>query len=174
MSRNFTPDETLIDRLLLDDSEAFEELYHRYCFYLYSYCIGKHNTPEEAKHIVSRIFIDLWENRHTLPVRFSISMHLYRSVRKAVVQSLHDKLQGVNDWPELDQKIIPGFQVMKLQQARQPVQPGINLQYPISPVKDGKYEQPQWNQFLRWTKPFGQNMNLKSLKYAFQKVLHLW
>ncbi len=176
MSRNYTPDETLIDRLLLDDAQAFEVLHQRYCFYLYSYCISKHNTPEDAKRIVSRIFIDLWENRHTLPVRFSISMHLYRCVRQAVVQNLHDKLQGANDWPALDQEVIPGFQVTNLQQARQPVKPITNgsTQYAESPVKNGRHEQPSWNQYLRSTKQWGQNLNLKSLKYAFQRVLHLW
>jgi hypothetical protein len=112
MSRNFTPDETLIDRLLLNDTEAFEELYHRYCFYLYTYCMDKLDSPEDSRRIVGRIFIDLWENRHSLPVRFSISMHLYSGVRKAVVQCINEKLEGRAGWPALEKQILPGFQVM--------------------------------------------------------------
>ena len=68
MSRNFTPDKILIDQLLLNDTEAFEELYHRHCYPLYNYCNEKLNSPADARAIVRDIFIGLWEKRQTLPV----------------------------------------------------------------------------------------------------------
>ncbi len=77
MRRNFTPDQTLIDKLLLDDTAAFEELSRRYCYPLYTYCMSKLNSKEDSKRIVRNIFIALWESRSALPVDFSISLHLY-------------------------------------------------------------------------------------------------
>jgi hypothetical protein len=57
MSRNFTPEQDLIDKFLLGDAIAFEELSRRYSFPLYSYCLDKLNSPEDAKRIVRTIFI---------------------------------------------------------------------------------------------------------------------
>ena len=102
MSRKFFPEETLVDRLLLDDTEAFEELYHRYCISLYMYCIGKLNSPEDARRIVREIFVALWDNRHSLPVNFSISLHLYTEVRRAVIKCINDKLNEEEDVDSID------------------------------------------------------------------------
>jgi DNA-directed RNA polymerase specialized sigma24 family protein len=170
MSRNFIPDESLIDQLLLDDTSAFEELHHRYCYSLYTYCNGKLNSPQDAKRIVRDIFIALWENRHSLPVNFSVSLHLYSSVRKAVVQCLNQKLQDKQDITAIEQEIIPGFKVEQLQQAWQFVQYNptkkSNTTTPL-PVVNRRYEEQWWKQYTA-------GINLKGLKYAVQKVMHLF
>jgi hypothetical protein len=121
MSRNFTPDTTLIDNLLADDTSAFEEIHRRYCYSLYAYCFGKLNSPDDARRIVRNLFIWLWENRHTLPVSFSISAHFYTEVRKAVVQCLNDRLTGKAQPECEDNQFFPGFSIHELQQARQPI-----------------------------------------------------
>jgi DNA-directed RNA polymerase specialized sigma24 family protein len=169
MSRNFFPEENLVDRLLLDDTEAFEELHHRYCISLYSYCLGKLNSPEDAKRIVREIFVALWENRHSLPVGFSVSLHLYTEVRKAVVKCINDKLNGDQDIPVIEEQIIPGFNVMHLKKARQPVKTDLgdrsNMQVALQhkPAR----EEHKLNYYLN-------SVVMKNVKYAFQKVMHLW
>src|SRR4029453_18408992 len=102
MSRNYTPDETLVDRLLLNDTEAFEELHRRYCYSLYSYCVGKLNSIGDARQITRDIFIRLWENRKTLPVGFSVSSHLYHNVRRDVVNCINEKLNTKTDLPVVE------------------------------------------------------------------------
>ena len=126
MSRNFTPDETLIDQLLLDDTFAFEELHHRYCYSLYSYCLGKLNCPEDARLVVRDVFIILWEKRHTLPVGFSISFYLYTEIRKAVVRCINEKLEINKDLSMIENQVIPGFNNINLQQGRLPVKKDYN------------------------------------------------
>src|SRR6187397_3008649 len=121
MSRNFTPEDTLVDNLLLNDTEAFEELHHRYCLSLYNYCIDKLNSPEDAKRIVREIFVSLWENRHTLPVGFSVSFHLYTEVRKKVIECISNNLGSDKNRVVIEDQVIPGFRAMQLQKARQPV-----------------------------------------------------
>jgi hypothetical protein len=169
MSRNFSLEENLVDRLLLDDTEAFEELHHRYCISLYTYCVGKLNSPEDAKRIVREIFVALWENRHSLPVGFSISLHLYTEVRKAVVKCINDKLNGEKDVPAIEKQIIPGFNVLQLKKARQFVKPDLrdrsNIQTTMIHQKNS--DENSFNYYLN-------SVILRNVKYAVQKVMHLW
>ena len=165
MRRNFTSDQTLIDRLLLDDAAAFEELTRRYCYSLYAYCMNKLNSKQDAKRIVRNIFISLWENRTALPVDFSISIHLYTEVRKAVVQCINVKLNKEIDVATIEKEIIPSFSIAELQKAKQPIH---NIQESKSPsiVKKRRYEEPRWNKYSA--------INLKGLKHALQNMLNLW
>jgi len=165
MRRNFTPDQTLIDRLLLNDTSAIEELSCRYCYPLYSYCMSKLNSPEDSKRIVRNIFISLWEDRSVLPVDFSISLHLYTEVRKAVVQCINVKLSKESDTSKIENQIIPGFSVIELQKARQPVHNISESNYHSSDVKKGRYEELWWNNTA---------INLKELKHALKNMLNFW
>lgn len=168
MSRNFSPDETLIDNLLLNDTSAFEELHHRYCYSLYSYCLDKLNSPEDAKRIVRDIFIALWENRHQLPVNFSISLHLYTEVRKAVVKCVNEKLLDTAEAAVIEKEVIPGFSLDQLQKARQPVRAAFQKQEPVyeTPVAKENYES-LWGS----KQPFAFKLKLR---HAFQSMLNLW
>jgi DNA-directed RNA polymerase specialized sigma24 family protein len=153
--RNFTPDQILIDQLLNDNTLAFEELTRRYCFSLYKYCVGKLNSPEDAKRLVRNIFISLWENRYYLPADFSISVHLYSEVRKAVIQCINVKLNNNKDVDSIEAMVIPGFSVMQLQKAKQPIQHNfIQVSERSSIVSNRRYEKQRWH------------------KYPFEKIQH--
>jgi len=165
MRRNFTPDQTLIDKLLLDDTTAFEELSRRYCYPLYSYCMSKLNSKEDSKRIVRNIFIALWESRSTLPVDFSISVHLYTEVRKAVVQCINIKLNKAIDVEAIEKEIIPGFSVAELNKAKIPIHISESNNRP-SFVKKRNYEKLQQYKYAAFT--------LKELKHSLQKMLNFW
>jgi DNA-directed RNA polymerase specialized sigma24 family protein len=168
MSRNFTPEQTLIDRLLFDDTAAFEELSRRYCYSLYSYCMHKLNSAEDAKRIVRNIFIALWEDRYLLPVNFSLSLYLYTEVRKAVIQCINNKLNSNRDIPSIEKQIIPGFNAIELQKARQPVKSIYKeSNYQPSVFKKRSYEEHWWNKY-------SSAISLKSLKHVVQNMLNMW
>lgn len=120
MSRNFASDQVLIDRLSLNDTEAFEELYRRYWYSLYTYCLKKLESSDDARQIVKTIYIDLWENRNNWPIDFSISRHLYAEVRQAVVKCLSQQLASEGDTTIIEKRIAPGFSAQALGQARIP------------------------------------------------------
>lgn len=168
MSRNFTPDETLIDQLLLDDTFAFEELHHRYCYSLYSYCINKIDSPEDARRIVRDIFIVLWEKRRTLPVNFSLSLYLYTEVRKAVVRCISEKLETSKDLSLIQTQIIPGFAVINLQKARQPVKRSYNeiRYFNLMTNNKGINKTPWWNH-----NPSG--ITIQNIRQVLQKAFNL-
>ena len=165
MSRKFTPDETLIDQLLQDDTEAFEELHHRYCYPLYSYCVSKLDSPEDARQIVRDIFISLWEKRHALPISFSVSVHLYTTVRRAVLNCLNEKLNTKTDLLLVEKHVIPGFAVPRLMEARRPVKTASREEY-YYPAKQKRNTQPWWNQYPE--------SGIRGMKLALQKVFHLF
>ena len=127
-SRNFTPDQILIDRLISNDTAAFEELYRRYWYSLYIYSVKKLYSPEDARLIVRDIFIQLWEKRHSWPIDFSISQHLYTEVRKSVVANLNAKLNSVAVNQMLEEQISTEFTVQALSQAMRPVRAAAAIQ----------------------------------------------
>ena len=121
MSRIPSTDQHLTDRLTLNDTDAFEELYRHYWYGLYMYCLKKLQSSEDAKIIVRSLFIAIWEQRHSLPESFSISTYLYKEVRKSVVKCLSEKLTNTSDSPAYDKRFSKEFSIEALQQARQPV-----------------------------------------------------
>ena len=121
MSRILTTDQALIDRLSLNDTDAFEELYRQFWHSLYLYSYRKLQSSTDAKKIVSTIFVQLWEKRHSLPVTFSLSEYLYSEVRKMVVKSLSEKLAENSDQECLEKRFSNEFSVQSLLAARKPI-----------------------------------------------------
>lgn len=121
MSRIATTDQTLIDRIGLNDTDAFEELYRQYWHSLFIYSFRKLQAHADAKKIVRTIFIDLWEMRHTIPVDFSISEHFYTEVRKQVIKSLSEKVANASDADCVAEKFSTEFTVNSLLAARKPI-----------------------------------------------------
>lgn len=169
MSRNFTPEQTLIDKLFFDDATALDELSRRYCYSLYSYCVAKLNSTEDAKRVVRNIFISLWENRGTLPTNFSISLYLYLEVRIAVVQCVNSKLKTSTNIPGIEKQIIPGFNALELQKAKQPVHKNSRQKSRdhSSGMKKRSNEEQWWNKHMP-------AINLKDLRQNLKSMLNLW
>lgn len=96
MSRNFTADQILTERLVINDTDAFEELYYRYWYSLYFYSLRKLHSAEDSKHIVLTIFNTLWQKRHSLPASFPLSKYLYEEGKREIIKSLSQKLVSIS------------------------------------------------------------------------------
>jgi len=162
MSRNFTPEQDLIDKLPFGDASALEELSRRYSYSLYSYCMTKLNSHEDAKRIVRNIFISLWENRDRMPENFSLSVYLYTEVRKSVVQCINSKLKTSTNIPTIESQIIPGFSVQELQKAKQPVNHTTKQK-----SRYYFYEGQWWNRLIP-------PINVKDVRQSFKSMLNIW
>lgn len=119
MNRSFMQDQELVDRLMADDVEAFEELYRRNWYYLYNYSNQKLQSSDAARRVVRDIFIELWENRKTYSINFVLAEHLYTEVRKQVIVELRKQLQAEND--RMMNRLSTEFSLSELEKARQPV-----------------------------------------------------
>jgi hypothetical protein len=168
MRRNFTPDQTLIDHLLLNDTDAFEELYTRHWYALYSYGYGKLKSHQDAKQIARNVFVSLWRERSRLPLTFSLPAFLYAEVRSEVVKCVNAKMNKETEETFIENKIIPGFSTQELAKARKPVS-GKNI-FPkpgrlrLAEV-DIRPKEKTWNKYYSITK-------FKGLKQALQTMLN--
>jgi hypothetical protein len=170
MRRNFTPDPVLLDQLLSNNTTAFEELYHRYWYPLYSYALSKLDSTDDAKLIVRNIFVQLWQQRLTLSANFSLPSYLYAEVRRATVACLNNKLNTPNEGI-VTNKILPGFSVQQLQKARQPVKTIIETASGHHPDMPNllNYKSPA----ERWLEKMNGLAVLKLLRHSFLSILHI-
>jgi hypothetical protein len=168
MRRNFTPDQQLVDHLLTDDTSAFEELYHRYWYSLYTYGFGKLKSHDDAKRIVRNVFVSLWNKRNHLPVNFSLSSYLYAEVRSEVLKCVNNKMETEAENSFIEKQIIPGFNSIELIKARRPV--SHNSIYP----KPGRLRlsEVSINQKDSWWDKYHSRNGLKGLKHALQTMLN--
>jgi len=97
MSRNFTADQILTERLIINDTKAFEELYRRYWYSLYFFGLRKLQSKEESKHLVQNIFVDLWQQRHSFTASFHLAQHLYEEGKRDVSNRLDQRITSFND-----------------------------------------------------------------------------
>jgi len=168
MRRNFTPDQQLLDLLLNDSTSAFEELYHRYWYSLYTYSYGKLKSHDDAKSIVRNVFVSLWNKRNELPVNFSLSSYLYGEVRGEVVKCVNSKMEKETETIFIEKQILPGFNSTELFKARKPV------------AHDGMYPKPgrlrlaetHKPQKESWLEKYYSHNSFKGLKHALQTMLN--
>lgn len=168
MRRNFTPDQTLVDRLLLSDTDAFEELYRRHWYALYSYSISKLKSPDDSKMIVRNVFTALWQQREHLPVTFSLSSWLYSEVRNAVLVCVNSKIESMAEDFFIERQIIPGFTPTELYKARKPV--SFKMAYP----RPGRLHLPEISNATKaswWEKNYS-SAHFKGLKNALQTMMN--
>lgn len=168
MRRNFIPDQTLTDQLGLDNTDAFEELYLRYWFSLYSYSFGKLKSHNDAKRIVTNVFASLWEKRAQLPVTFSLSAYLYAEVRSEVVKCVNSKLNTDSEEAFIEQKIIPGFSSRQLAKAKRPVSYKETF---LTTRKPQIADTTNHSKEGFWEKYYSRH-NFKGIKHAFQTMLN--
>jgi hypothetical protein len=168
MRRNFTPDHNLVDRLLLNDTDAFEELYRRHWYSLYTYSISKLKSPEDSKQIVKNVFNSLWQDRQHLPINFSLSSWLYTAVRNEVLKCINSKIESMAEDFFIEKQIIPGFTPTELYKARKPV-----AHHSIYP-KPGRLHLPDTSSLPaeKWWEKNYNRLQLKGLRHVLQTVLN--
>ncbi|MES1215904.1 MAG: hypothetical protein ABUT20_10330 [Bacteroidota bacterium] len=172
MRRNFIPDQTLVDRLLLNDTEAFEELYHRHWYSLYSYSISKLKSAEDSKTIVKNVFCSLWKNREFLPLNFSLSTYLYTEVRNAVLKCVNSKIESMAEDFYIEKQIIPGFTSKELYKARRPVS-HINIYPKPGRLRLTGVESTQsQSESESWLEKSYSRIHFKGLKNALQTMMN--
>ena len=115
MSRNFTVVQTLTDRLIIDDTEAFEELYYCYWHSLYIYGLRKLHFPEDAKDLVRNVFIDVWDRRRYLPVSVPLQEYLYEEGKKGIINCLSKNIVNVNNLETVEKETILESDVKSMQ-----------------------------------------------------------
>jgi RNA polymerase sigma-70 factor (ECF subfamily) len=75
----------LIQKIKLDDSEAFNEAFNLYHQKLYYYVLSKTNSHFQAEEIVQLTFIKLWQYRHNLNHELPLSSQMFRIAKTTFI-----------------------------------------------------------------------------------------
>ncbi len=78
-------DNDLFLLLKKEDQRAFAEIYERYHSILLNYTFKKINNPLEAADIVQDVLIKIWNKRHDLVLRSSLTSYLFRAIRNRIL-----------------------------------------------------------------------------------------
>jgi DNA-directed RNA polymerase specialized sigma24 family protein len=128
MSRNFTADQILTERLITNDTKAFEELYRRYWYSLYFSGLRKLQSREESKQLVQNVFVDLWQQRHSFTTSFHLAQHLYEEGKNDIFRRLEQRISGLNDSDFVETDILSETNIESTEQIHSVSAESITLQ----------------------------------------------
>lgn len=77
-------DADLLQALRTDDEGAFEEIYKRYCYRLFTVAYRKLKQREEAEELVQDLLADLWSRRASLQIQ-QLDQYLFSAVRYRII-----------------------------------------------------------------------------------------
>jgi RNA polymerase sigma factor (sigma-70 family) len=77
-------DAALLDALRANDNEAFEEIYRRYCYRLFTLAYGKLKSREIAEELVQDLFESLWSKRATSTIQ-QLDYYLFSALRYRII-----------------------------------------------------------------------------------------
>jgi len=75
------PDNTLLQLLKESDHSAYNEIYNRYFYLIYTHAYKKLRDQEQAKDVVQDVFTALWFKRETHLPETNLGGYLYGAVR---------------------------------------------------------------------------------------------
>jgi RNA polymerase sigma-70 factor (family 1) len=77
-------DDELVELLKGSDHSAFNEIYHRYFYLLFTHAYKKLRDEEQAKDIVQEVFATLWFKREVNLTTSNLAGYLYTAVRNKI------------------------------------------------------------------------------------------
>ncbi|WP_188556009.1 RNA polymerase sigma-70 factor [Hymenobacter glacieicola] len=92
------PDAALLDAMRTDEEGAFEELYKRYCYRLFTVAYQKLKGREVAEELVQDLFTDLWSRRASHQIQ-QVEHYLFSAIRYRIINYI--KAQKVRSGYEL-------------------------------------------------------------------------
>jgi RNA polymerase sigma-70 factor, ECF subfamily len=90
----------LLQKIRLDDKEAFELLFRRYYHRLCGFANKFLNDLDESEEIVQEVFFRIWQNREKLQLGIDIQPYMFRSVQNVCLNFLKHK-KVANQYSEL-------------------------------------------------------------------------
>ena len=72
-----TSDSKLVEKLQMEDIEAFDQIFKRYSNKLYGFAFKYLKSKEETEELIQDIFLKIWENRKSLKKESSLKAYLF-------------------------------------------------------------------------------------------------
>ncbi len=74
-----------LERLKKNDGQAFENIYRQYWEPLFNKAYSYLRDENDTKELIQELFVELWQNRHTLEIHTSLSGYLQSATRFKVL-----------------------------------------------------------------------------------------
>lgn len=84
-------EETLLKLIKQGNDQAFTELYNRYWQKMLTIAFIKLQNTDDAKEVVQKVFIDIWNRRSHLNIRNSFYMYIATAVKYKVFTKIADR-----------------------------------------------------------------------------------
>ncbi|WP_207436038.1 RNA polymerase sigma factor [Sabulibacter ruber] len=81
----------LIERIKLNDSNAFKEIFDRYWETLYASALKRLKSQDECNDVVQEVFTDIWRRRNELQITGNLSAYLHTAVKYRVFKVLENR-----------------------------------------------------------------------------------
>ncbi len=72
-----TPDHELVEKLQMDDLEAFDQIFKRYGDRLFGFALKYLKSREETEELVQDVFLKVWEKRKRIKKESSLKSYLF-------------------------------------------------------------------------------------------------
>ncbi|RIJ45809.1 RNA polymerase sigma-70 factor [Maribellus luteus] len=86
-------DKMLVDKLVANEVEAFDALFHKYNEKLYRFAFSLLKNDEDAKEIVQEAFVRIWENRTKIDSSKSFKSFLFKISYNLIISQLRVRLK---------------------------------------------------------------------------------
>jgi len=86
--------EQLLEKVLMGDGAAFNEIYHRYRLKVHGYAYRFTRCREEAEELTQDVFVRLWENRSKIDPAKNFDAFLYTLIRNNFLEALRKKARA--------------------------------------------------------------------------------
>lgn len=84
-------DEELVGQLKQDNEAAFRELYNRYWERLMAFARLQLGNAEDAEELLQDIFVQLWNRRDTLALKYSFHTYISAAVKYSIFRKLAER-----------------------------------------------------------------------------------
>jgi RNA polymerase sigma-70 factor (ECF subfamily) len=88
-------DSSLVDAMVLDDKQAFEEIYKRYWSRIFWFTYRKLKEREAAEEIVQDLFVNVWNKRAAGRIQ-KLEQYLFAAARHRVIDHIRARLTHEN------------------------------------------------------------------------------
>jgi RNA polymerase sigma-70 factor (ECF subfamily) len=125
----------LMSLVSTNDTGAFAEIYQRYKHVLYTHAYRMLGNDDEAKDVLQDVFTSIWDRRHSIALRSSLSSYLIQSTKHRILNIISSKKTEDRYLRSLDNFIEAGSNTTDLQLGGQELQQLIEEEISLLPEK---------------------------------------
>ncbi|SIT12191.1 RNA polymerase sigma factor [Belliella pelovolcani] len=116
---HFQSDSQLLEKIQSGDAKAFTELFDQYWDLLFHAAYGRLKSADLAKDVVQEVFLDFWNRKETIKIKFRLDVYLLTAVKYQIFKMI-DQLNlevGIEEYHGI--QLLPHEEVLPLEELYQ-------------------------------------------------------